>query len=192
MKLIRNLGVRQMGGYTKMFSLFKCQLCGDKVVRVRQVGINGKSCGCLKRERMCELNDSLLHGVWATMKTRCLNINSPKYKWYGARGISVCDSWLEFKPFYAWAQANGYKEGLELDRRDNDGNYEPENCRFVTHTTNVQNSRLAKLNMEKANEIRLICKKGLLRRIVVAEMYGVSVSTIKDILRNRTWRCHDL
>ena len=82
-----------------------------------------------------------LFGTWETMKSRCENPNREKYKDYGGRGISVCEDWHDAKAFCEWALANGYKEGLQLDRINNDGNYEPSNCRWVTPKENSRNRR---------------------------------------------------
>jgi len=82
-----------------------------------------------------------LNSMWCGMKERCLNQNSDNYKWYGGRGISVCDKWMEFKPFYDWAIANGWEPGLTIDRINTDGDYSPENCRFITHKQQCRNRR---------------------------------------------------
>lgn len=82
-----------------------------------------------------------LYMVWITMKNRCENPNRAKYKDYGARGIKVCDEWHNAEAFCKWALENGYKEGLQIDRIDNNGNYEPSNCRWVTPKENSRNRR---------------------------------------------------
>lgn len=82
-----------------------------------------------------------LHGVWNNMKQRCVNPNHAAYKNYGGRGISVCNEWNEFLPFYKWCMDNGYKEGLSLDRINNNGNYCPQNCRFTDRITQNNNRR---------------------------------------------------
>ena len=79
------------------------------------------------------------------MKGRCENPNRPNYKNYGGRGIKVCEEWHEASNFIRWALNNGYKRGLQLHRIDNDGDYCPENCRFVTPKENSRNRRNTKL-----------------------------------------------
>ena len=80
-----------------------------------------------------------LYSVWANIKTRCFNRNNSHYERWGGRGITMCNEWKNsFKAFYNWAMSNGYQEGLTIDRIDNDGNYEPSNCRWVT--VKIQNS----------------------------------------------------
>ena len=80
------------------------------------------------------------------MKARCVDPNSHKYHAYGGRGIKVCDEWLNsFESFYEWAMANGYQKDLSIDRIDNDGNYYPENCRWVTQKEQANNTRKNRL-----------------------------------------------
>uniref|UniRef100_A0A6M3LHT2 Uncharacterized protein n=1 Tax=viral metagenome TaxID=1070528 RepID=A0A6M3LHT2_9ZZZZ len=74
--------------------------------------------------------------VWMGMKRRCYNPSRKDYKRYGGRGIIVCQEWLDYKTFEKWALANGYRKGLTIDRIDNDGDYEPSNCRFITRAEN--------------------------------------------------------
>ena len=82
-----------------------------------------------------------LYGIWCSMKSRCENKNREKYKDYGARGINVCDEWQDAEKFCKWSLENGYKEGLQIDRIDVNGNYEPSNCRWVTPKVNSRNRR---------------------------------------------------
>lgn len=78
---------------------------------------------------------------WGTMMSRCYNQNRSKYKDYGARGIKVCEDWHDIRVFAKWCKENGYKPELQLDRIDNNGDYCPENCRFVSPRENSQNKR---------------------------------------------------
>lgn len=81
-----------------------------------------------------------LYGIWTDMKTRCTNPNRAKYKRYGGRGIKICDEWRHsFQAFYDWAMANGYRDDLTIDRQDNDGDYCPGNCRWITMAAQASN-----------------------------------------------------
>lgn len=83
-----------------------------------------------------------LYAVWTSMRARCNNKNNAAFHYYGGRGISVCYEWQhDFAAFQSWAVANGWAQGLEIDRKDNDGNYAPDNCRFVTPKVNCRNKR---------------------------------------------------
>lgn len=87
-------------------------------------------------------NHHPLYRVWSSMKQRCYDKKSHNYKYYGGCGISVCQEWLNPKTFIEWCLSNGWEKGLELDRKDNNGIYEPSNCRFITSKENKQNTRL--------------------------------------------------
>lgn len=83
-----------------------------------------------------------LYEVWRSMNRRCHEIGNQQYKRYGARGIFVCEEWRkDFSVFVNWANASGYKKGLQIDRIDNDNGYFPENCRFVPPIQNANNRR---------------------------------------------------
>jgi hypothetical protein len=123
------------------------------------------------------------------MKARCSNPKDKDYHRYGGRNIQVCDEWKnDFKTFYDFCVQNGYQKGLEIDRIDNDGNYEPSNCRFVTSAENIRNSSVTKLNWDLVQEIRnakLLLPELTHKEIGIA--YGVGETTIHDILNNKTW-----
>ena len=85
--------------------------------------------------------------VFCSMRKRCYNSKEQSYPHYGGRGITICQQWLDYpKDFIAWALANGWDWGLEIDRKNNDGNYEPDNCQFVTHQVNQTKQGLRKTN----------------------------------------------
>lgn len=107
-----------------------------------------KSCGCLLRE--VKRAERTTHGycghplyaVHASMLYRCKNPKDTNYHRYGGRGISVCNEWEDRDNFIRWALENGYKKGLQIDREDNNGNYCPENCRWVTPCINTHNRNI--------------------------------------------------
>lgn len=147
-------------GNKQRYVLVKCE-CGKEfevIYNSLKTG-NTKSCGCYHSETSTEnmsnnRKDWLSHGqsrtklykVWTSMKQRCQNENEQFYYRYGGRGIKVCDEWQKFEPFYKWAIHNGYKEDLTIDRIDNDGNYEPSNCQWLTSSENTKKMINDKMN----------------------------------------------
>jgi len=133
----------------------KCDCGNTSVVQTGHLK-NGsiKSCGCLRIKKITKHNESKtkLYHVFQCMKDRCFNTNSPLYKYYGNRGITICKEWLEnYEAFKAWANANNYKEGLSIDRIDVNGNYEPSNCRWAdakTQNNNLRNNHILTFNGE--------------------------------------------
>ena len=101
----------------------------------------------IKRERH-GATGSKLHNTWTAMRARCNpnNSNGRGWKHYAGRGIRVCDEWAKFSVFHKWALENGYEKELTIDRIDNDGNYEPSNCRWATYETQNANQRRIKAN----------------------------------------------
>lgn len=112
---------------------------------------NSTSCGCFKRENVSKTflrhgqsrSGATEYGIWKGMRKRCNNINSPRFKDYGGRGIAVYDRWRDFENFYA---DMGPRPSLQhsIDRIDVDGNYEPDNCRWATHLEQRKNRRKPK------------------------------------------------
>ena len=101
-----------------------------------------------------------LYRIWKSMKCRCLNSNHPTYKYYGARGVKICDDWLDdYAAFKNWAMSNGYDAALELDRIDVNGNYEPANCRWITHheqSLNLRNNSYVECEGERIPLVKFL------------------------------------
>lgn len=134
--------------------LCKCD-CGSETVVTggHLIQRHTLSCGCLRNDsRTFSLYK---HGftmggkprtfvIWCGMKARCYTKSNISYKSYGAKGVSICNEWLGehgFENFHKWAVSNGYKDGLEIDRINTHGNYEPSNCQWVTKAENQRKQR---------------------------------------------------
>lgn len=124
-----------------------------------------------------------LYHSWQNMKQRCTNPKHPKYKRYGGRGIKVCKEWQDITGFMNWAKNNGYQDGLSIDRINNDGDYCPENCRWVTVADNSRRKRTTKITPEQAEEIRKNYKKDMKE---LAEEYGCTEGNIYFIINGYT------
>lgn len=119
-----------------------------------------------------------MHSCWSMMKYRCNTSTCSQYKDYGGRGIRVCKEWELFEDFYEWAIHNGYKDNLTLDRIDNDGNYEPSNCRWITQ--------------EEQNKTRGYCHEVTINDITKSirdwcEIYDISYSTVTSRFKLYGW-----
>lgn len=116
------------------------------------------SCGCDTREKIIKATTkhnetkTRLYSVWSNMKQRCYNKKQIMYKYYGAKGIIVCDEWKNnYEAFRDWAFANGYGNNLTIDRINVNGNYEPSNCRWISNFEqqhNKSNNRFITYNYE--------------------------------------------
>ena len=129
--------------------LCKCD-CGNECLREGKSLNEHSDCGCRKplRDKEAGLKRTIhgdsrtsLYKRWTAMIQRCENPNNSAYANYGSRGISVCKEWHDYEIFKEWSLSNGYENGLSIDRIDNDGNYEPANCRWATSSVQLSNRR---------------------------------------------------
>lgn len=136
------LGIDLDKASRKTYWKCKCD-CGEvKSVRSDSLGVT-QSCGCLKKEQdflNLKLGEKQLHGLtnhpayhrWVAMMGRCYNPKTERFPRYGARGIKVCKEWHDVKTFIQWAEDNGFDAELTLERVNLNGDYEPENCKWIT------------------------------------------------------------
>ena len=137
-------------GYIKESDRFValCKCCGEEFIVTCQNAKKNKSgfCTFCAHTKHNE-HKAKLYKVWTAMKQRCDNPNDKKYKDYGGRGIYVCDEWKQdYGVFASWAKSNGHKQGLSIERINNDGPYSPDNCRFATVKEQTHNTRMNKRN----------------------------------------------
>jgi hypothetical protein len=162
--------------------LCRCECGNTKVVRSDHLTRGSiLSCGCYNKDKNIELHsthhmtNTRLFYIWQSMKQRCYDTNCNTHKNYGARGISICDEWLnDFICFYNWSIGNGYSDELSIDRIDVDGNYEPSNCRWATRKEQIRNRRNTKYvtHNEETKALPEWC-----------EIYGINYDKAKGRLR---------
>ena len=132
----------------KRYGIFECAYCGKhwetQVWNIKRG--HTKSCGCLRGDTH-GLSSNIFYHTWSNMCRRCNNPTNDNYKNYGGRGITVCEEWLDIRNFIEWAeQTHPNNKEVTLDRIDVNGNYEPNNCRWVDATTQSINQRIGSNN----------------------------------------------
>jgi hypothetical protein len=170
-------------------ALCKCDCGATKVAYLYRLksGAN-QSCGCTNRDRLTKMHfkhgmtNTRLFRIWSSMRERCTNSNAINYKNYGGRGIAICKEWDEFIPFMEWALSNGYNYALAIDRIDNDGNYSPDNCRWVTPAENSNHKRNSVI-LSYGGKTQTISQW--------ADEYGIGRSTLRNRILNYGWEISD-
>lgn len=189
--IIEDIGYHVTSGGNKL-RLMKCQCeCGNITnVTLNQLRNNKTvSCGCYNLEKAGKhlikhnFSNTRIHRIWKDMKRRCNNPSRKNYCDYGGRGIKVCDEWeSDFMNFYNWAMDNEYSDELTIDRIDNDGNYEPNNCRWITSDKQKSNTR-------RQREFIAISPEGNQFKVKVqthfAKEHGLDRRQIGDCLHGR-------
>lgn len=126
---------------------------------------------------------SKLYCVWVAMRQRCDNPNNRDYKYYGAKGVKVCEEWYDYLSFKDWATKSGYSDGLTIDRVNTYGDYSPDNCRWITIVEQQQN---------KSNS-RLITYKGETHNLTEwSKITGISREALKHRLNCGTWSIEEI
>lgn len=176
----------------------KCDCGNPEKLKISSANLkNGatKSCGCLQKERASEANKK--HGdsktklfmVWSDMRHRCNNPKHHAYRWYGGKGIKVCEEWdNNYVLFKKWAYSSGYKEGLTIDRKDADKNYCPENCCWASRQQ--QSSHLSSCNcfefFNKKYYVSQFCREMKVSRFTFYKYTsdGINVNSLMIVCKN--------
>lgn len=147
--------------------LCQCE-CGNTIIARTTDLTRGhtKSCGCTRTHG---LSKTPLYDAWYNIVRRCCIKSSKDYDRYGGRGITICDEWKDYSKFYEWAIANGYEEGLTIDRINNKEGYNPSNCRFVTMKVQERNKR---------NNIHIVHNGESMLLIEFAERFAIPYTTV--------------
>lgn len=184
----------KINGHKETLVKAVCPECGKIVIRRKNNAIRQKTCGCLRKKINGIKHHLFVHGkspkglyfTWRGMKDRCDNVKNKVYNLYGGRGITIHKPWYDFIVFRKWSLENGWKKGLQIDRKNNNKNYTPSNCRFITSAENCQNRRNNKLNKEKVLEIRKLLNIGK-GPSEIGRMFNVSETMIRKIRKNESW-----
>ena len=182
--------------YGRPLFICRCDCGKEKEVEAYHLLVGkSKSCSSCSGRKEHPFSYQRLYGIWHSMHERCERKNNRNYHNYGGRGIRVCDEWSKFLPFEAWSKSHGYQQGLSIDRIDNDGDYCPENCRWVTQKVQANNSRNVhwitfngetKTLSEWAASIGMT-PHGLINRL---NKYPLDIALVVPVTKGG--RCHDL
>lgn len=198
--------IRLLGSYKNQhYWLCSCSCGGESEVPTRSLRSgNARSCGCVAREKAAKRRSTHgrsgtpIYGMWRRMIQRCEDVNCGDYKYYGARGITVCTAWHDFPTFLM--DVGERPDGMTLDRIDNDSGYKPGNVRWVTRQEQMANTRRCRY-VEYNGETKTVSdwarERGIKPRTLHARLhtlgYTVEEALSKDVypgrmLNGKTWR----
>jgi hypothetical protein len=197
----RLIAIKPIGKHKNRSIIWECKCdcgCITQALSARLKTGEKRSCGCLQKEsekmNLIKGQSKTIHGMrntriyvaWCDMKKRCNNPKDYNYKNYGGRGISVCVEWVnDFMSFFNWAMDNGYSKDLTIDRINNDGNYEPLNCRWVDNITQANNRRVTKkitIDGETNTLYYFSQKYGISREILYNRIFNLKLPKIKWLM----------
>lgn len=177
--------------------LCRCD-CGGEARPTSSALIKGntRSCGCLQLETVTALGKRTTTGefaggkptperaAWDAMLVRCYRPTSKSYKNYGGRGITVCDSWRASYDAFLRDMGRRPSPRHSLDRKDNDGPYSPDNCRWSTAAEQTRNRRTTRIEMHEVEQVQWLAEQGYARK-EIARFFGCSVGTIDVLVRRK-------
>ncbi len=192
MKLIKDLGMLKTKPSNKRayrYGLFECPKC----LSVFKTPTADVKSGRVYQCPQCSFSRNANYGdvgtplyiVWVGIKQRCYNTNNSSYKYYGALGATVCDDWLTFSTFKAWAKLNNWSKGLHISRKGDRGTYSPSNCTIKSAKVNMseRNKAHGKLTGNQIEKIKVLSAQGK-TQFVIAELFGVTPSAISYHVRH--------
>jgi len=166
-------------GNTQWLWNVRCD-CGTEKIVIPNDLVTGHavSCGCYRKHKPCPTkthgeSHTRLHNIWESMRKRCSPGIGSACKDYYYRGIRICNQWNDYKEFASWARSHGYEDSLSIERIDVNGNYEPDNCKWIPITEQARNRRTThwvelmgkKMSLAEACEICRMPYKQVFERI---------------------------
>lgn len=172
------IGTEKRGTHT--YYKVKCVYCGKESLKRGETVVDGQAkCECQYKTEHHGQTGTPLYRAWSALVCRCVSERNENFENYGGRGITVCEEWRNsFKSFADWSMENGFKEGLSIDRIDNNKGYSPDNCRWVTMKVQGNNRR----------SNRLITYKGKTQTMAQwADELGMNYRTLKSRINQMKW-----
>lgn len=184
---VRDVSYRTYSEVYKKSSTHICLQCSVKETFKNRELNSGSSATNAIMVKGKPISKHQFYGSWCSMMGRCYREKNNRYHNYGGRGITVCDEWKISSNFIKWCDSFGdMPKGTQIDRIDNDGNYEPSNCRLVTPKENARNRSTTKLNIDKVKQIRSLYSSGVTQDAIASD-FNVAQTTVSSVVIRRTW-----